>query len=473
VSSSSGTDPGKSLVSRPSTRPSWPALFSLLTVAAAVVLAYLRFPTPAESTLCEGCNVVLVSLDTLRADHLGCYGYDRPTSPNIDEFASRSYVFEDAISQSAWTRPAHASMLTGYHPAEHGIVTMLKNAVLRADVSTLPAVLGGAGYRTAAFTGGANMAAEFGFDNGFEVFESPGRRIEDHLAGIDDWLAKVGDAPFFLMVHGFDPHRPYKSNPLDRRALGLGSAPARGINRICTETKSRAAMAPFVAEYDAAIHRGDRGFGELLDLLRTRNLDRRTVVVVTSDHGEEFLEHGRCFHIRTLYREVLRVPLILHVPGTASARIAGVVPASVSIGPTILELVGVASGSLPGPSLVSSMRKGRGSFPFVVSETGSRVGPQGYGHVRAMTTDREKLIHWIDQDRFEYFDLVSDPYERSAVAEGAEVEAMKARLARWTAAHPRRVHPGTPRPVPAGVRRALRALGYVTEDDGRPAGGRR
>jgi arylsulfatase A-like enzyme len=416
--------------------------------------------------LCEGCNVVLVSLDTLRADHLGCYGYERPTSPRIDAFASESFLFADAVSQSAWTRPAHASMLTGLHPREHGIVTMLKTAVLSADASTLPARLSAAGYRTAAFTGGANMAAEFGFDNGFDVYRSPGRRIENHLPHIRKWLGRIGDDPFFLMVHGFDPHRPYKSEPVDRRALGLGPVPARGINRACTETKSKAQMAPFVAEYDAAVHRGDRGFGALLDLLRERGLYERTVVVLTSDHGEEFLEHGRCFHIRTLYREVVRVPLIVRVPGAEPARIAGVVPASVAIAPTVLELVGARGRSFPGPSLLPAMVAGAASFPFVVSETGSRVGPQGYGRVRAITSDTEKLVHWIDQDRVEYYDLQADPFETIPAAGGPRADAMMARLQRWESTHARRLHATNARAVPEHVQRALKALGYVTEEGG-------
>jgi arylsulfatase A-like enzyme len=443
---------------------------SLLAWAASALVAVSVFllsaPKAPAPPLCAGCNVVLVSLDTLRADHLGCYGYERPTSPRIDAFASESFLFADAVSQSAWTRPAHASMLTGLHPAEHGIVSMLKTAVLPANASTLPARLSEAGYRTAAFTGGANMAAEFGFDNGFELYRSPGRRIENHIPHIEAWLDDIGDEPFFLLVHGFDPHRPYKSEPVDRTALGLPAEPARGVNRICTETKSKREIAPYVAEYDAAVHRGDRGFGALLDVLKERGLDDETVVVVTSDHGEEFLEHGRCFHIRTLYREVVRVPLIVRVPAARPARIAGVVPASVAIAPTILELVGAHRRSFPGPSLVPAMIAGAASFPFVVSETGSRVGPQGYGRVRAMTTDTEKLVHWIDQDRLEYYDLASDPFETTPAAGGSRADAMMARLERWESAHARRLHATSARPVPEEVQRALQALGYVTEEGG-------
>ena len=158
---------------------------------------------------CAGCNVVLISLDTLRADHVGAYGYPRPTTPNIDALAAQSVVFEQAVSQSAWTRPAHASMLTGLYPAEHGIVSIARGLALAPTQPTLATTLAEHGYATAAFTGGGNMSAHFGFDNGFATYRSPGRRLSDALPEIGRWLDAHRDGPFFLFVHAFDPHRPY------------------------------------------------------------------------------------------------------------------------------------------------------------------------------------------------------------------------------------------------------------------------
>ncbi|RMF19365.1 MAG: hypothetical protein D6760_13135, partial [Deltaproteobacteria bacterium] len=172
--------------------------------------------------VCERCNVVLVSVDTLRADHVGAYGYERPTTPHLDRFAAASVVFERAVSQSAWTRPAHASMFTGLYPVEHGIVSVHPPRRLGSKVPTLAAVLSRAGYRTAAFVGGGNLSAEFGFDSGFEVYRSPGRRFSETVPEAIAWIERDAGRPFFLFVHGLDVHRPYRADEADRLALGLG-----------------------------------------------------------------------------------------------------------------------------------------------------------------------------------------------------------------------------------------------------------
>ena len=127
-----------------------------------------------QAAVCQGCNVVLVSMDTLRADHTGAYGYGLPTTPQLDLFAQEAVLFEDAVSQSAWTRPAHTSMFTGLYPAEHGVISMGGNAKVPGDLPTLAERMREGGYATAAFTGGANMSARFGFDRGFDLYKSPG-----------------------------------------------------------------------------------------------------------------------------------------------------------------------------------------------------------------------------------------------------------------------------------------------------------
>ena len=436
-----------------------------LIAAALALLGYTLFRITASAVppivACRGCNVVLISLDTLRADHLGVYGHDRPTSPFIDALARRSTVFTNAISQSAWTRPAHASMLTGLYPAEHGIIAMDGRRGLTPELLTLPAVLAGHGYETAAFTGGANMSAHFGFGSGFDVYGSPGRRIEDTL---DDVRALLERRPerFFLFAHGFDAHRPYKSEPVDRAALGLPPQRARGMLKACQSGGGREALEPFVAEYDAAVHRGDRGVGALLALLDEYDLADRTVVIVTSDHGEEFLEHGRCFHIRALHREVVRVPLVVHVPGVEPAVVSTAVPASVSIAPTVAELVGVVAHGLPGPSLAAAVAGAPQSPGFVVSETSSRLGAErGKGHVISLTGDTEKLVWWIAQDRYEYFDLVKDPGENDPAGDPPRMAALVESIERWRARHPEIAEHGVAPPLPRRLARELRTLGYV------------
>jgi arylsulfatase A-like enzyme len=412
---------------------------------------------------CADCNVVLISLDTLRADHIGAYGYARPTTPNIDALAAQSVVFEQAVSQSAWTRPAHASMLSGLYPAEHGIVSIARGLALSPTVPTLATTLAEHGYATAAFTGGGNMSAHFGFDNGFEIYRSPGRRLVDSLPEIERWLAVRDERPFFLFVHAFDPHRPYKSEAVDRAALGLGAVrPGIPMPRACRAARAAEDLTAFVDEYDAAIRHGDRALGRLLALLDRTRSRRPTLLVFTSDHGEEFFDHGDCFHIRTLYREIVHVPLIIRLPGTLPRRVRELVPASVSVAPTILELVGASMRPRAGLSLAPLLEGRRRSVTdYVVSETAIRYRNRMVGRVRALTSEREKLIEWVAERRSEYFDLVRDPLERDPLAETRSSDAALARLDAWAAAHPQRPGAAVPRPLPAELKRELRALGYV------------
>jgi len=416
-----------------------------------------------RSDACLRCNVVLVSFDTLRADHVGFHGYRRPTTPNLDDLAGRAIVFERATSQSAWTRPAHASMFTGLYPSEHGLVAVDRNVALDRRQATLASVLRANGYETAAFTGGGNMSAHFGFDAGFDVYRSPGRRLADGLSEIEGWLDSVGDRPFFLLVHGYDAHRPYRSAPEDRAAIGIGpTPPAVGINRACREARTPADLAPWIDEYDAAIHRGDRAIGRLLDMLARRGHVDDTVVVVTSDHGEEFLEHGACFHIRSLYREIIHVPLLYYVPGMAPRRVAQPVPASVSVAPTVLDIVGVGKRLREGPSLAPFLDGRRTpEFDYIVSETAIRYRGRRFGYVRALTGEQDKLIRWELEQRHEYFDLTKDPGESRPERGAVRARSLSRHLDLWLAAHPPRGVVVPAKAMPSRLREELRALGYV------------
>jgi len=416
-----------------------------------------------RTDLCLHCNVVLVSFDTLRADHTGFHGYRRPTTPNLDRLAERAVVFENAISQSAWTRPAHASMFTGLYPSEHGMIAVGRNVALDPRQPMLAGVLRANGYATAAFTGGGNMSAHFGFDAGFDDFRSPGRRFENSLADVETWLDSVGERPFFLFVHGYDAHRPYRSLPGDHAAVGVSStAPAVGMKRACRTGRSPADVAAHIDEYDAAIHRGDRAIGRLLESLARRGRMDDTVVVITSDHGEEFLEHGGCFHIRSLHREIVHVPLLYYVPGVDPGRVAALVPASVSIAPTILDLVGVGRRLREGPSLAPFVG-GRKTpdFDYVVSETFVRYRGGRYGHVRALTGEREKVIRRTLDGREEYYDLTSDPGEIRPERQSSRARPLLRHLDLWLAAHPPRDALIAAGRMPVRLRSELRALGYV------------
>ncbi len=396
---------------------------------------------PPLSVSCPGCNVVLVSMDTLRSDFVGAYGQKRPTTPNIDSLAAGGALFENAVSQSSWTRPAHMSMFTGLYPIEHGYTALVDRQRLPESVTTLARVFAEHGYTTAAFTGGVNLDAAFGFDQGFDSYRSNGKYFRDNLEETKFWLEGHKGRQFFLFWHGYDAHTPYVTDPIDRAALGLKDrAPRRSLRRVCTHGDgSRAGIRNYLDEYAAAVHRGDRYLGKLLSYLRQLGLREKTVILFTADHGEEFLEHGGCFHLSTLYQEVLRVPFIVVSPGVAPRRIKALIPASVSVGATLLELVGIPRGELPGNSLARAVLTGKLAPVPVVSETRRRLDRRrGKGHLRSIQSETGKLIDWITLGRTAFFDLEHDPKELSAIADGKRHDALRAELERWVVRHPPR-----------------------------------
>src|SRR5262245_44214021 len=184
-------------------------LASVALAALAVIVAGSRAADVWQP--CRDCNVVLISLDTLRADHVSFLGYDRKTTPNLDALAARSIVFEDAISQSAWTRPVHTSMLTGLYPAEHGVVSQQDQVMLSRRLPRLATVLASHGYETAAFTGGVYLSRQYGYKQGFHLFRSNGRLLRDNGQQVRGWIMLNRDKPFFLFYHGYDCHSPYPS----------------------------------------------------------------------------------------------------------------------------------------------------------------------------------------------------------------------------------------------------------------------
>jgi arylsulfatase A-like enzyme len=384
--------------------------------------------------------VVLISLDTVRADHLGAYGYDRPTSPHVDALARRSVVFERAISQSAWTLPAHGSMMTGIYPGRLGVAHYPARRRIPKNVPMLAEAFRKAGYATGGFTGGGFVAGHFGFDRGFDVYRSNGRRFENNLEDAFDWLEAHRDDRFFLFLHGYNAHRPYFSLAVDKATVGLpASAPVERKGFCIREGRDQPRdreLESIIKYYDAAIHHGDRQVGRFLDRLAEMGLDRRTVIVVTSDHGEEFFEHGNCDHVRFLYREVVHVPLIVHVPGLAEQprREKALVPGSIAIARTLLDLVGIDH-DMPGPSLVELL-EGRGrQFDAVYSETDSVAGKLGSrGETIAITTPREKLISYLEEGSDEAFDTIRDPGERTILPPDHEAYDQRRSLRGWHSA---------------------------------------
>ena len=410
-------------------------------------------------------GVVLISIDTLRRDHVSAYGYPRPTTPRLDALARQGVLCEDAVSTSSWTLPAHLSMLTSVDPGAHGGLDA--DHGFNRRVPTLASLLRDQGYATRAVTSHIYVAPAYGFDEGFERFDFVEDRRADDVAGRATLLLdQVGDRPFFLFLHFYDPHAHYSPPPATRVLFPSRYAgPLQGLlTHFHRRTSAR--MPPDYLEhlrslYDGEIRFVDDQIGRVLDHIRARGLERSTLVLVTSDHGEEFLDHGSWTHGRTLYEEIVRIPLIVHGPGVAPRREAGQA-SLLDVAPTILAWAG-----LPRPSHA----QGRS----LLQPVGEREAFGDKGHAKGGARKlflrggqgRVKLILSLDpeQDRIrgeEWYDLRADPAERRSSPPAPELaETIRQRaLARWRETRGRGAAGPGVRLTPEQIEQ-LKALGYL------------
>jgi arylsulfatase A-like enzyme len=458
---------------------------------------------PPRATAAAGApNVVLIVVDTLRLDHLGCYGYGRPTTPNIDALAHAGVLFENPVSQAPWTGASVGSLLTGLQPSVHGLdagarwdaeegahgLPFVVQRTLHPSVPTLAQVLREHGYRTAGFVSNVYLNAGFGFDRGFDVFEddhadysrdvlSRKRRGDETNRRVVRWLETGPPEPFFLLVHYNDPHWPYDPLPPHgaewiagyRGSLAPGDTGALAEREGSPVTDlGPEALAYVLGLYDGEVQFADANVGALLQRLRALNLRRPLLTVLTADHGEEFLDHGGMSHGYTLYDEQLRVPLIIHFPGRLSARRVGPQVRLIDVMPTVLDLTGVGHAVAPvqGASLVPLVDGTGGRGPGdALSEAPLR------GTLRSIRTAAGwKLVDDARRERRELFDLARDPAERADLAARVPpaADALARRIERAVGANAEeRAARGLDRTPPNQVvvdetlRQHLEALGYV------------
>jgi arylsulfatase A-like enzyme len=314
---------------------------------------------------------ILISIDTLRADRLGAYGYEKDTSPFFDEFAARGTLFEHAIVQLPGTLPSHMSIFTGLYPGEHGVYP--PDSVLAAEIPTLPEVFRAAGYRTAGFTEGGYVAGHYGFERGFDTFRAVNTG-KPGAAGrtfdlVRDWIDTLEPKDkFFLFVHTYEVHDPY----LPMEGFGEDAWPGdppdtwepTGAN-LTAASLGKLPVTPetvqyFSALYDAGIRYTDEVLRDFMAHVWARDLAPDTTVVITSDHGEEFFEHGSFVH-RQVYNETLHVPLLVRRLGERrGSRVAQLVE-SVDIAPTLLELAGLEGSMEPSGASLVPLLGGRAS----------------------------------------------------------------------------------------------------------------
>jgi arylsulfatase A-like enzyme len=366
----------------------------------------------------EKPNVVLISIDTLRADHLGCYGDPRGTSPHIDRLASEGVLFENGFSPTAWTLPGHASMFSGLTPRRHG-ATRVKTAI-REDVPLLAEILAQNGYATAAVVNAPFMQAKFGFSRGFDTFTYVAKlEVAQHQQAVLNTVRRGGEKPFFYFFHYMSVHDPYAPEESFNRFVGTYELPIEVTGQRMLqlwraldagEKSLNADEVRFLDDlYTGGVLSVDARVGEILDLLERLQLADDTVVIFTSDHGEEFMEHGSIVHTKTLYDEILRVPLILRGPGVPRGERVRSMAALIDVVPTVLGLVDIASPpGLDGVDLAAYWNDDTNPERLLEIETNWINGARGK---RGIRTPTRKLIVSLETGTKEYYDLVNDPAE--------------------------------------------------------------
>ena len=454
-------------------------------------------------------NVLLVSIDSLRADHVSAYGYPRPTSPNIDALAATGALFENAFSTTSWTLPSHVALFTSMNDLVHGVV--FHDRALDPLRKTLPEVFQENGYATAGFFSGPYLIPAFGFGRGFDTYVpcmdyldpaevghaafAPAAHRASHgdvtspriYEEVASWLERSATEPFFLFVHMWDVHYDYIPPPeyATRFTDPTYDSPVdfTGVhtNPAINARMDRRDLDHLIGLYDGEIAYTDHHLGKIVQRLDELHLRENTLIVVTSDHGDAFFEHGLKGHQNDLYDEVLRIPLVVSWPGTVESGVRyGEQVSIVDVMPTILGLVGLpAPPEALGRDLAPLLRgerpaDRRGSTIFAELTV---FGKSYDLHLRAVRTPRYKAI--VDappgragRPRAVVYDLAADPRERRPMAPDQSDLARAAaeqldNAIQWSEEYARQLPTGDGAESPPDldpIRQQLRALGYVREE---------
>ncbi len=426
-------------------------------------------------------NVLLISVDSLRADHLGCYGYERDTSPAIDALADGGVIFEHAIAQAPWTLPSHTSLLTSLYSRTHQVNDVKRQ--LAPQVPTLASVLEEAGYATRAVVSGPFMQARFGLGKGFQVYDDTLAKMghrESHeavtaTATYERAMELLEDAPepFFLFVHFWDVHYDYKppapyDTQFDPDYAGSITSERFMKNEAIHPGMAASDLDHIEALYDGEIAWTDEHIAKLLTGLAQRGVQERTIVVLTADHGDEFFEHGEKGHMHSLYEEQVHVPLVMRVPGLAAPQRVSQSVGLVDVMPTLLDELGLAAPStLQGRSLAALLHGEALQTRPVFSETTK---------ARKNKSDKRKSESWcaydagrklilFDAERYppELYDLAQDPGETLNLLTSDPQSPLHKTLGEWLVHTP--LGPGIDNDgVDSETLQHLKSLGYVGDD---------
>lgn len=421
-------------------------------------------------------NVLLIVIDTLRADHLGCYGYEKDTSPNIDRFSKTGTLFVNAYCQMHTTGPSHASIFTSTYPRRHGV---LKNGWLLApSFPTLAEILKKNGYVTGAVVSSFALNSRFGYSRGFDHYDEAfstedstmGNNIiwENHqVTGafdqradvttrkVIDWLEKHGRKKFFLWAHYFDPHAPY--------------SPPEPYDTLFT-LKMDTSLSREIAHYDGEIRFADREVNKVLDQLQYQGIDSKTLVIIMSDHGEGLGQHGWMQHGMHLYDEETRIPLMLRLPGVIPENLRQEATVeSIDLAPTILDLLGIdPEQGFSGLSLVPMIKdpeKAAGHKVFLerrLYETERLLGVDLKGNKFGLRDGALKYIWAPEEKTSELYNLEQDPGElENLIDQHSDLSrAMQDTIGRWKKEQDTG-HETPKQLVDPDAREKLRSLGYI------------
>lgn len=445
----------------------------MLSAALAALAVFALTGCGTEGRLARP-NIVLITLDTTRADRLGCYGFRGNTSPHLDLLAAEAVVYTRAQSTTSWTLPAHASLFTGKFTTSHGARYDLEGPLrltsaidgppgwerirargLSPEERTLAQILAEAGYRTGAVVAGPWVKRVMGLAAGFEHYDDAGihslrgRPASEVTARALAWVRESSDRPFFLFLNYFDPHIPYAPPPgfaRELHPLELGADP----------TKRK--WQRFAALYDGEIRFMDHHLGRLLEGLRELDLFDASWIIVTADHGELLGEHGTGGHGRSLYQEELHIPLIVKYPkGEVLPGRSGEYVQLVDVLPTILTRL-----DLPLPPDIQGTPLSHSGHPLVAEVYPLDHIENAQGDFRTLFDGDYKFV-WRSNDQHQLFDLAHDPGEsRNLRWEMAErSEAMNRALSAYLASLPPPGEAGAPQELDRETAEALRGLGYL------------
>ena len=431
-------------------------------------------------------NVVLIGIDTLRRDHMSCYGYPRLTSPHIDRIASEGVLFRDSFSPHIPTQPGFTTMLTGVDVMDHQIVTQGGDVDLDGEIPVLPEILSANGYRTAA----ADNLGRW-FERGFDDYESydfkgpvdqPWRKAEAVNAAAVDLLRKVAGDPFFLFLHYWDPHTPYLPPPPFDRMFYAGDETV-STNADMEEILSFEPFAEYfqqimgdvrdinfvIAQYDAAIAYADAAVAHVVTALQDTGAADRTLVIITSDHGEVLGDHTGQFDHHGLYDANLAVPLIMRLPGVIpQGRHARGTVSALDLAPTVLDILGTEP---PRPMQGRSLlRLATGTSRITRDEL--YLTECTWQHKRGLRRHGWKLIQSLETDlhdgpEVELYDLSADAAEQVNVADiwPAVVSDMADRIERWVRRRKRQTAKPDPLDEQSITLREIKSIKTAVPDD--------